>query len=83
MTTQRTIEERILRLEVLRGLEDPPSEWLPQGNMDALRSIGIGQGDAKKMLISNYGELPAEIRRRMERAARRPAQANSLSMSSK
>ena len=60
---ERSMEERLLRLEVLHNLEKAPAAWgiTVQRHKNLRDKLGRGLVEIKRMLVSVYGEkLPEE-----------------------
>ena len=57
-----TIEDRILRLEVASGLAEPPLSWINEQNIEKLKLCGFSMQEAKRLIISNFGEIPDKLR---------------------
>jgi len=55
---ERSIEERVKRLEVLEGLASPPKEWniTPTRVKNLRAKKGIGLTSAREILITGFGE---------------------------
>ena len=57
-----TIEDRLLRLEVVTGLAEPPLSWINEQNIEKLKLCGFSDQEAKRLIINNFGEIPEKLR---------------------
>lgn len=57
-----TIEDRLLRVEIILLLAEAPSDWVKPTLVEKLQGCGYSLEESRQILINNFGKIPDNIK---------------------